>query len=69
MPADTRPVPEIQYATLEQQGEAAQFGIWIFLTQETIFSGALIFIYFLYRITYRMSSPQPPRIRCCGAAR
>ena len=52
MPADTRPMPEIQYATLEQQGETAQFGIWVFLTQETIFFGALIFIYFLYRITY-----------------
>jgi cytochrome c oxidase subunit 3 len=52
MPADTRPVPKIQYATLEQQGETAQFGIWVFLTQETIFFGALIFTYFLYRITY-----------------
>jgi cytochrome c oxidase subunit 3 len=52
MPADTRPVPEMQYATLEQQGETAQFGIWVFLTQETIFFGALIFTYFLYRITY-----------------
>jgi len=52
MPADTQPVLEIQYATLEQQGETAQFGIWVFLTQETIFFGALIFTYFLYRITY-----------------
>lgn len=52
MRADTRPMPEIQYATLEQQGESAQFGIWVFLTQETIFFGALIFTYFLYRIAY-----------------
>jgi cytochrome c oxidase subunit 3 len=52
MPADTQPMLEIQYATLEQQGETAQFGIWVFLTQETIFFGALIFTYFLYRITY-----------------
>ncbi len=49
---DTRLMPEIQYATLEQQGETAQFGMWVFLTQETIFFGALIFTYFLYRITY-----------------
>jgi cytochrome c oxidase subunit 3 len=52
MPADARPVPEIQYATLDQQGETAQFGMWVFLVNETIFFGALIFIYFLYRITY-----------------
>lgn len=52
MPADTELMPEIQYATLEQQGETAQFGMWLFLTQETIFFGALIFTYFLYRITY-----------------
>jgi cytochrome c oxidase subunit III len=52
MPAETRPIPEVQYATLEQQGEAAQLGMWVFLTQETIFFGALIFTYFLYRITY-----------------
>lgn len=52
MPADTRLVPEIQYASLEQQGEAAQFGMWVFLVNETIFFGALIFTYFLYRTTY-----------------
>jgi cytochrome c oxidase subunit 3 len=52
MPADAQPMPQIQYATLEQQGETAQFGMWVFLTQETIFFGALIFTYFLYRVTY-----------------
>jgi cytochrome c oxidase subunit III len=50
--SDTRLMPEIQYATLEQQGETAQFGMWAFLVNETIFFGALIFTYFLYRITY-----------------
>ncbi len=52
MPADARPAPEVQYATLEQQGETAQFGMWVFLINETIFFGALIFTYFLYRTTY-----------------
>ncbi len=52
MPADARPAPEVQYATLDQQGETAQFGMWVFLINETIFFGALIFTYFLYRTTY-----------------
>jgi cytochrome c oxidase subunit III len=52
MPADARPVPEMQYATLEQQGDTAQLGMWAFLVNETIFFGALIFTYFLYRISY-----------------
>jgi cytochrome c oxidase subunit III len=44
--------PEVQYASLEQQGETAQLGMWLFLVNETIFFGALIFTYFLYRLTY-----------------
>jgi len=52
MPADTRPMPEMQYATIEQQGDTAQLGMWAFLVNETIFFGALIFTYFLYRTTY-----------------
>jgi cytochrome c oxidase subunit III len=44
--------PEIQYATLNQQGDAAQLGMWVFLATETLFFGALIFTYFLYRIFY-----------------
>ncbi len=44
--------PEIQFANLEQQGDTAQLGIWVFLVNETIFFGALIFTYFVYRISY-----------------
>ena len=44
--------PEIQYATLAQQGETAQTGMWVFLATETLFFGALIFTYFLYRNFY-----------------
>jgi len=45
-------VPEVQYASLHQQGDAAQLGMWVFLVNETIFFGALIFTYFIYRTTY-----------------
>ena len=44
--------PEIQYATLEQQGDTAQLGMWVFLANETLFFGALIFTYFVYRLAY-----------------
>jgi cytochrome c oxidase subunit 3 len=44
--------PEIQYATLDQQGDTAQLGMWAFLVNETLFFGALIFTYYLYRMTY-----------------
>ncbi|HZT89111.1 MAG TPA: cytochrome c oxidase subunit 3 [Stellaceae bacterium] len=44
--------PEIQFATLDQQGETAQLGIWVFLATETLFFGALIFTYYIYRMSY-----------------
>lgn len=44
--------PEIQYADLSQQGDTAQLGMWVFITTETLFFGALLFTYFLYRMTY-----------------
>jgi cytochrome c oxidase subunit III len=44
--------PEIQYANLQQQGETAELGMWAFLVNETLFFGALIFTYFLYRTSY-----------------
>ena len=44
--------PEIQYADLSQQGETVQLGMWVFITTETLFFGALLFTYFLYRISY-----------------
>jgi cytochrome c oxidase subunit 3 len=44
--------PEIQYATLEQQGEAAELGIWVFLATETLFFGVLLFGYAVLRHAY-----------------
>src|ERR1700751_4714936 len=44
--------PEIQYATLSQQGETAQLGMWTFIATETLFFGALIFTYFIYHNAY-----------------
>jgi cytochrome c oxidase subunit III len=52
MPNSATLSPEIQYADLEQQGEVAQLGMWVFLINETLFFGALIFTYFVYRTTY-----------------
>jgi cytochrome c oxidase subunit III len=44
--------PEMQYATLAQQRETAQLGMWGFIATETLFFGALIFTYFIYRNAY-----------------
>ncbi len=53
MPASAPPLrPEIQFASLEQQGETAQLGMWAFLVNETLFFGALIFTYYIYRLSY-----------------
>ncbi len=42
----------MQYATLAQQRETAQLGMWGFIATETLFFGALIFTYFIYRNAY-----------------
>ncbi len=47
-----RLAPEPQYATLEQQTETAQLGMWAFIATEVLFFGALIFTYTVYRVTY-----------------
>lgn len=47
-----RVYPEMQYATLAQQDEAAQLGIWVFLATETLFFGALLFGYAVLRHAY-----------------
>ena len=52
MPDSRSVAPEIQFATLEQQGETAELGMWAFLVNETLFFGALIFTYYFYRINY-----------------
>jgi cytochrome c oxidase subunit III len=44
--------PEPQYATLQQQTETAVLGMWVFIATEVMFFGALIFTYFIYRLTY-----------------
>jgi cytochrome c oxidase subunit 3 len=42
----------VQFATLVQQTETAQLGMWVFLATEVLFFGALIFSYYVYRISY-----------------
>jgi cytochrome c oxidase subunit 3 len=44
--------PEVQYATLEQQSETAQLGLWVFLATETLFFGALLLGYTVLRHAY-----------------
>jgi cytochrome c oxidase subunit 3 len=53
--------PEIQYATLEQQDEAAQLGIWVFIATETLFFGALLLGYAVLRNAYPVAFAEAGR--------
>jgi cytochrome c oxidase subunit 3 len=44
--------PEMQYATLDQQTETAQLGMWVFLATEVLFFGGLLVTYLVYRTNY-----------------
>jgi len=44
--------PEMQYATLAQQSETAQLGMWVFLATEVLFFGGMILAYVVYRSQY-----------------
>jgi cytochrome c oxidase subunit 3 len=44
--------PEPQFATLAQQTETAQIGMWMFIATEVMFFGALVFTYVVYRTSY-----------------
>ena len=46
--------PEIQYASLEQQSDTAQLGMWVFIATEVLFLGSLIFTYAVYRSLYSL---------------
>jgi cytochrome c oxidase subunit 3 len=70
MPDSVALRPEIQYATLEQQGDTAELGMWVFLVNETLFFGALIFTYFLYRLSYPQEFAEAAKdtVLWCGTA-
>jgi cytochrome c oxidase subunit 3 len=61
--------PEAQFATLAQQGETAQLGMWVFIATEVMFFGGLIFTYFTYRQAYPAEFAQAGRDTelWCGA--
>ena len=61
--------PEVQYATLSQQGETAQLGMWVFIATETLFFGALIFAYYIYRNAYpkEFSEAAKNTVLWCGS--
>lgn len=44
--------PVLPYATLAQQHDAAQLGMWTFLATEVLFFGGLILAYCVYRFGY-----------------
>jgi len=44
--------PEVQFATLAQQSETAQLGMWVFLATEVLFFGGIMLGYEVYRTTY-----------------
>lgn len=44
--------PAFQFATLPQQHEAAQLGMWTFLATEVLFFGGFILAYCVYRYGY-----------------
>jgi cytochrome c oxidase subunit 3 len=41
-----------QFASVEQQGEAATLGMWVFLVTEILFFGGLFLVYLVYRSLY-----------------
>src|SRR5690348_5883552 len=41
-----------QFEDLEQQHEAAQLGMWVFLVTEVLFFGGMFLLYTIYRIHY-----------------
>lgn len=45
-------LPEIQFRDLEQQREAAELGMWIFLVTELLLFGGLFISYTVYRYSY-----------------
>jgi cytochrome c oxidase subunit III len=69
--SDSLPLqPQVQFATLDQQGDTAELGMWVFLVNETLFFGALIFTYFIYRITYSHEFAEAGKdtVLWCGSA-
>ena len=54
-PAESHgPVPELQhhFDTMEQQFEASNLGMWIFLITEVMFFGGMLAAYAVYRVMY-----------------
>ena len=43
---------EEQYENLEQQSQAASFGMWVFLATEVMFFGTLFLVLGVYRFLY-----------------
>src|SRR6058998_3485579 len=48
----SQPTVAEQFDDIEQQGDAAKLGMWIFLATEVSFFGGLFLSYTVYRFTY-----------------
>src|SRR6266699_4612392 len=48
----SQPTVAEQFDDIEQQGDAAKLGMWIFLATEVLFFGGLFLSYTVYRFTY-----------------
>jgi cytochrome c oxidase subunit 3 len=46
------PMHQHQFDTMEQQYEASNFGMWVFLVQEVMFFGGMFLAYLVYRQKY-----------------
>ncbi len=49
---DRRPLVAPQFDDLEQQHEAGELGMWVFLATEVMFFGGLFLAYMVYRLNY-----------------
>ena len=52
--------PQMQFATLAQQSDTVQLGMWVFIATEVMFFGVLFFAYTIYRVSY------PEQFRLAG---
>src|SRR5437762_5716736 len=48
----SQPTVAEQFDDIEQQGDAAKLGMWIFLATEVLFFGGLFLAYTIYRFIY-----------------
>ena len=56
-----------QFDDIDQQHEAAKFGMWVFLATEVLFFGGLFLSYTVYRYLYPEAFAEPREKTSCTA--